>query len=248
MSEKSGKLQQSTVLFTATFSNNVRATVCVEIGSAVTLMDEKMLDTITKSNSDTLIETLNPPREFNMAANNPDGSKTIITCDRAVTIDTQLHIRHGSALIIRGLRWLVTLQKLGEPLLGRPLLEFLGLDCQKVISAAADRYSGEMDASTLIANQHEVNKGSIGRVMDGVFRADGGADDADLDDNDGWLDLGPEDSSEKERVLMLKLQEAKDNGLTPTGVTELENLLRVFSDVIKLKLNGGPLLESNRLR
>ncbi len=47
--------------------------------------------------------------------------------------------------------------------------------------------------STLFGTNPEVSQdGRISRVLEGVHHADGGADDAGLDDNDGWLDLGPE--------------------------------------------------------
>lgn len=162
------------------------------MGAEATLRDTSMLAKIKKSGVDVQIEKLKPIRTFGMAASNPDGSKTTISCDQAVTIDTQLHIRNRSALVLRGLRWLVTPQALGEPLLGRPVLEALGLECHKVLAAAADRHGGTVDASTIIGNQSDFGSDRIGRVLDGVFHADGGANDADLND-DGWLDLDPED-------------------------------------------------------
>lgn len=64
---------------------------------------------------------------------------------------------------------------------------------------AAERHSGSVDDSTLVGNQFDHHSGRIGRVLDGVFEADGGADDADPDDDDGWHDLGPEDADKKER-------------------------------------------------
>ena len=174
-----------------------------------------------------------------MAATNKDGTAATIMCDKAVTIDTQLHIRHGSALVLRGLRWLVTSQCVGEPLLGRPLLEALGLDCHKVLASAADRHGGSVNVSTLVGNQADFGPGRIGRVLDGIFHADGGADDADLDDDDGWPDLGPEDPSEKEKVLKAKLEQAKEQGMSSAGCQVLENLLREFGDIIKMKLDAG---------
>ncbi len=55
------------------------------------------------------------------------------------------------------------------------------------------------------------------RVLEGAYHADGGADDAELDDNDGWLDLGPEDRAEKEIVLkQMPSPESPGKG-TPRG-------------------------------
>ena len=196
---------KSSVIFSATFCKKVRPTVCADIGADATLMGRAMLEQIKKAEIDLQLEKLTPPRTFNMAARDPDGSATTICYDKAATIGTQLHIRHGSARIVRGLRWLFTRQTVGEPLLGRPVLEVLGLHCHKVLAAAVDRLGGIVDVSALVGNQSDFVSGRIGRVLDGVFHADGGAGDADLDDSDGWHDLGPEDPPETERVPKAKL-------------------------------------------
>lgn len=39
---------------------------------------------------------------------------------------------------------------------------------------------------------------NIARVLEGEYNLEGGADDADLDVIDGWIDLGPEDFIDKE--------------------------------------------------
>lgn len=156
-----------------------------------------------------------------------------------LAIDIDLHIRHDSGLVLRNLRWLVTPQAVEEPLLSRPLLEALGFDCHRVMRAAADRLGGSVDVCTLAVNEADFGTGRIGRIVDGVFHADGGTGDADLDDDDGWLDLGPEDPAEKERVIHAKLKEAKHQGMSDHGRAELEKLLREYSDNIKLKLDAG---------
>lgn len=46
---------------------------------------------IEKGNPEIRAETLNPPRPFHMAAENPDGTLTIITCGKAMTINKKLH-------------------------------------------------------------------------------------------------------------------------------------------------------------
>lgn len=120
-----------------------------------------------------------------MADTSSNGFATKISCNQAVTIDKQLHIHHGSAIILRGLIWLVIPQALGEPLLGRPVLEALGLDCHNVLTTAAERHGGNVDVSTLVGNQSDFRTGLIDRVLEGVLGSDGGADDADLDEDDG---------------------------------------------------------------
>lgn len=57
-------------------------------------------------------------------------------------VDTELHILRGSALTLRVIRWLVPDQTVSEPSLGRPVLEFLGLNTRDILAAAAEKHSG----------------------------------------------------------------------------------------------------------
>lgn len=123
-------------------------------------------------------------------------------------MNTELHIRHGTALTLRNVRWLVTDQTVGEPLLGRPVLEELGLNTRNTLAAAAEKYSGVVDMHGILYNKQEP-KGKVAHILEGVYQYEGGADDADLDDNDGWLDLGREDPFEKSksyRRSLMKLE------------------------------------------
>lgn len=104
----------SSVIFSATFAEKVRTTVCADIGACASLMDSEMLSKFEKAGVEAEIKTLPRPVTFNMAAKNADGTDNSIMCARTVTIDTQLHIRHGSALILRGLHWFVTPQMVGQ--------------------------------------------------------------------------------------------------------------------------------------
>ncbi|CAN8061403.1 unnamed protein product [Agarophyton chilense] len=176
--------KDSTVLFTVTLDEKFRTTVCADIGSAATLKDTSILERARKAGVDASVVKLVPPRKFEMAAKNPDGSHTIIECTHAATIDTELHIRHGSTLVLRNLRWLVTPQIVDEPLLSRRLLEALGFDCQKVMQAAADRFGGSVDVSSILGNKCDFGTSRIGCIIDGVYHADGGIENADLNADD----------------------------------------------------------------
>lgn len=182
------------------------------------------------------IEKLVRPRKFDMAASLPDGKPSFLLCNEVITIDVELHIRHGSALTLRGVRWLVTDQAVGEPLLGRPVLEFLGLNTRDILAAAAEKHSGAVDIPEYLKATPE---GKVARILDGVYHSEGGADDADLDEDDGWLDLGPEDPNEKRKVLQKKIDEALAQGMSSKGLEELKTLLNEFGDVIKTKLGEG---------
>ena len=227
------------VVFTATFGDRHRANICADTCSDDNILDKHMLLQFKKAGVEYALEDLARPRTFDMAADLPNGKRASITCDQVVTVDTELHIRHGSALVLRGVRWLVTDQAVGDPLLGRPLLEALGLNTRDILAAAAERHSGVVDVSTFFGTGSDHSpSGKVARILEGVFHADGGADDADLDEDDGWLDMGPEDPSEKEQVRKKRVQEASEKGMSDKGREELEKLLIEYGDVIKLRLDG----------
>lgn len=125
-----------------------------------------------------------------------NGNPAELVITREITVDVELHIRHGTSLILRNVRWLVTDQLVGESLLGRPILEALGMDTSEILSGAAEKhYNSILFDTTFSCDQ----SGCSSRVLEGVYNADGGADDNDLDD--GWIDIGPEDLTEKETII-----------------------------------------------
>ena len=239
----------TSVVFTATFGERHRASVCADTCSDDNILDLNILRDFKKAGVEHTLEDLIRPRTFYMAANLPDGKPAALTCKQVVTVDTELHIRHGSALTLRGVRWLVTNQAVGDPLLGRPILEALGLNTRDILAAAAEKHAGVVDVAALFgAGSYHKPRGKVARILEGVYHADGGADDADLDENDGWLDLGPEDPSEKEKVLAQKILEAREQGMTEKGHKELQGLLPEFGDIIKLELDAGEPADIEPLR
>ena len=144
----------ASVQFTASFDGKHTAIICADIGADDNIIDDHMLTTIQKNGAQVDIQDLPKPRMFRMAACLEDGTPTFLKCERIATVDTELLIRHGSALCLRGLRWFVTYQVLGEPLLGRPLLGSLGLNTRNILAATADRYHGSVEASSLLQSEY----------------------------------------------------------------------------------------------
>ncbi len=138
-------------------------------------MDSTMLDKIQAEGVEIEVQKLDPPRTFDMAADTTDGKRARLICSKAACLDVELHIRHVSALKLRYLRWLISDQRLGEPLLRRPVLERLGLNTRDILAAAAERFAGCVDATLLPVSDHGSGEGRVSRVLDGVFHADGGS-------------------------------------------------------------------------
>lgn len=228
----------ATLSFKATFGERYTATLCTDTCADDNIMDSHMAKAIIRAGVEYSIERLIRPRTFKMAASLPDGKQATLTYQQAMVVDVELQIRHGSALKLRGVRWLVTDQSEGEPLLGRPVLESLGLETRDILAAAAQRFTGEVDMTNLLPPP-SATRGAVARLLEGVFYSDGGADETDLSDEDGWLDMGPESKTEKARTLKLKCDEAQANGMSNAGKADLEQLLDEFDDVIRMKLDSS---------
>lgn len=121
-----------------------------------------------------------------MAAFNKDVKLAKLVYNGTITVYVKLHIRNGTALILRGLCMLVTDQPVGETLLGRPLLQALGLNTRDNLASAEESNSGVVDVYTLLKYKiHFDENGRVSHVLEDVYHDEGGSDDNYLDDNYG---------------------------------------------------------------
>lgn len=145
-------------------------------------------------------------------------------CDRAATFDTQLYIRHGSVLVLECPSWLATLQMAGEYLLDCSLLDALGFNSHMTLSAGGDRCGGSVDVSALFTNKATSSSRRVGDILNGILHTNGDGNEANVNEkDDGRLDFGYENPSEKQEVVQTKLQEAKDSSVSRTGCKDLES-------------------------
>lgn len=164
-------------------------------------MDASLLAKLETSNAVSKVEYLKT-RILYMAAALLNGKQAEIKSRRVANIDTSLHIRHGTSLTLRNLQWTITDQTVGEPLLGGPVLEALGLNSREMLAAAAHKYSGSVDASLLPTLHTTHGTGRISRVMEGIYHEDGGEDESDaVHDGTPWCELGPETDKELEAAV-----------------------------------------------
>lgn len=104
---------------------------------------------------------------FSLAASNKH-----VYCDKEVTFDTELHVRHGNSLMIRNLKWLVSVENVNETLLGRLIQEALGLEIKEVLKAACDRYGENCNVEDLVPRIPHA--GAIRRIIsDGIYHPEG---------------------------------------------------------------------------
>lgn len=186
-------VDKKSVAFSPTFVECHHATICADTCSDENIIDRSMLESFQKTGEEHSVEVLNQPCNFEMAVNLPNGRTASLTRGKVVIVETEIHIRYGTALTLLWVRWLVTDQNVGEPLLGIPVLEALGLNTRDILPAVAEKFSSSVDITDLITEGPEPI-GKVPRILEGVIHAYGGAYDADLDEEDERIYLEPENS------------------------------------------------------
>lgn len=144
-----------------------------DIGTDVNLMHDKVLQRMISSGSKVHILDLKQSLCQNMATStSANGDSALIVCERTATFTLELHLRNGSTFVLRNTRWVVTKKVVGEPLLGRPTLEALGLNCVDILGSSAGRLNSETDLSALHANIVDAEEGTVSRLSQGVYHSD----------------------------------------------------------------------------
>lgn len=171
---KEGKNREVTsVFFNAVFGLRHREIVFYDNWVDGNILENRKLRKIINAELNLDIEILLNLRWFYMATYTTESRNPTLVCERMVSIDIELHIRRGSDLILRNLKWLVTDQKLAEPLVGRKMLQALGLRTYSLLYAAVDIFSGIVDAQIPLGTLEEHVKSRVPRVFEGRFHEDG---------------------------------------------------------------------------
>lgn len=136
-------------------------------------MDTRSLCAIEAAFAFIEMEELDRPWVFEMAAATADEKRACLTCTGTVSVDTGSKIRYGSVLVLRNLKWLVTVQRVADPRLGRSVLKGSGLDTRELLVAVAYWFAGSIYIELLIGTLYEKGNSRASRVMEGVFHADG---------------------------------------------------------------------------
>jgi hypothetical protein len=128
-------------------------------------MPRELFDTLVAKGAKMSVSKFEIPRKYGLAASTSGaGDEIFVECDTLAILTTSLHIRHGSTLTIRNVSWYVAKQQVPEALLGRPILEALGLNTKELLAAACDRFNGVADAEQLLTPESHA-QGTVARLI-----------------------------------------------------------------------------------
>ena len=243
LKDKERNVEDSTTLMKATFAETLTKVLCADSGSDVNLIGPKDLAALLSSGAEVKVKKFHAPRQYQMAAEEDiDDNKVFVECDRAVRLDTRLHVRHAVGINLRNCTWMVSTQDVKEPLLGWQVLESLGLDIKQVLLAACDKFNGEVDISKLLPEEEDIS-GSVARICNqGIFHGHAAAEeDAALSEDDSlFVSIGDDKPEEIDTAFRELLKEAQTEGMSDESWEQLRNMLNEYRDIFRIKLGRDP--------
>ena len=226
------------------FSKTVNCIICADGGSDINLLPPNMFDELMRRDANVHVTKYKEPKRYGLAtSSDAQGESIFVTCDKEVTCNVELFIRHGCYLELRNLVWYVATTDVPEPILGIPALELPGINKRELLAAAVGKLGSCIDMSENAKPQGNP-KGTVARIMmhQELFHQDKGLEDDSYDeDNDGWLDLGIDTEGEKKTAIEHEMKKAVANGISRQGKLKLAQLLNSFQDVLRMRLGDDPL-------
>ena len=220
----SNMVEESSTKMNAQFGGTVTKMLCADGGSDINLMDDVLLAALTAAGADMKLTVFRHPQTFGLSTKqSTDGSEVNVSCTEMAVMSVELKIRHAKSLTIRNVPWHITEQEMSEPLLGRPVLEALGLDTKGAVAAACDRLEGVFDAKDLVPRGFE----KVARIRtEGVFHSDGAlSDNAGESDDAELMDIGEISEAEIKGALKKLVDAAQENGIGKKQIVRLQCLL-----------------------
>lgn len=96
------------------------------------------------------------PRKFGLAVAKDENGKFIhAVCERKVTVNVELTIRHGSLLCLRNGIWCVNMQEVPETVLRTPVLHELGLDTRAILETASIQHDGVVEIAKVLSPEEQ---------------------------------------------------------------------------------------------
>lgn len=216
-------------------------------GADDNLMLPHVLELLLRSAPNLKIETIEPKLEFKLAVlDSANGQKAIVTCSRKVIADVNLRIRHGNELILRSVVWIVSDQEAEFALIGRPILESLGINARNILEAFSDEHDGEVYVPNLLQSEHAIQHNNsppklASLLRDGIFHSHGGEEDECIEDGTQFLDFGEDDPQDVDASLDQSIKDSANSGLSERGVQRLTRMLHdEFRNIFRLRLGKAP--------
>lgn len=137
-------------------------------------MRQKWITSTTCTRSLVYLTKFTKPCRFSIPTKTADAQHLTRAFKNNAVMDVQLQVRHGSALPMKLITWLVTDQEVGDPVRRRPLFQVLGLEMKDFLLAATERFRSVVTEGKFhMAQAFNPTKWKVAGIIEGVYQADG---------------------------------------------------------------------------
>ncbi|KAI0557832.1 hypothetical protein FGB62_258g06 [Gracilaria domingensis] len=142
-------VERSSTVFEAIFCREkLEAEVTADQGASANIMPKKFYIQLQKLDGVKSVHKLARQAVFDVF----NKSAPPLTCDLKVTADVSLKIRHGKSMILRNVDWLIANESTSGILIGRQLLNALGLNNRVLLTAAMSKVGEDVGIPILYAS------------------------------------------------------------------------------------------------
>ena len=242
-------LKENSSLFSASFcSDAVNVHVLTDSGSDANLISNLVLEKMLQADPSITVTELAKPMKFSNAGTEAG----LIHCDRQITADVMIRVRHGSRLLLRNLKWLVCKEKVSCAYIARHVLSAIGLNNRVLLAAALDKYNGVVDVPEVLAKDGhsdtafamDEKNAAINSILRDTsfdygctFHSTG--DEEMFEENDLYIDIGSDSREELENEVQKMIATAVKNGLSSSGASRLEKMIEIHP-VFRIRLGNCP--------
>ena len=242
-------VKEHSTLFSASFcQGKIETLVLVDGRGDDNILPSSLLRQIVKINGAARVEALPHTECFGQVVKDAPE----VTSKRKMDLDVELKNRHGSNLPLRNVVWKISDQDTEFVILGRPVMDALGINTRDIFGEVCDKFSGVVNVDSLMGkdrkerDESDTNNGReqtlasiLARDQMDVFHSQGGQGNDHLEDENVYSDLGDDPGSDLDETLNNLVMEAQGNGLSEAGVERLSELLRKYRKIFRLRLGAS---------
>lgn len=224
----------------------MEAVLLVDQGAHANVMSMKVANQVSESCSGFSIQTLDRVYKFRSSLSSAEP----LQCNSMIACDVTLRVRHGSTLVPRNAKWMLTNDPIDRVHLGWHSLTALGLENRKLLAAAADRLKGSVHMNISmkeagISNEavSEQEEGSNRRLMESrsfelgsTFHSCGGTGKCDADIEELYIDLSDHPKEKLEESMKKMIKKAGTEGMSAEGLKKLKRLAYKYEHIFRVRL------------
>ena len=144
-------------VFQATFNDGaVECTAIVDTGADISIIPADLFTKIQETNPLIECRVLDHTAYFGLADKTADS----LPCSRQISLSINLRVRHAAALNLRNISWYISDRPLQHVIIGRDVLQSLGIDTKSLMYSIFDRMGPDIEIS-----QDFPENGTIATIM-----------------------------------------------------------------------------------